>query len=106
MVDALELVGDYVNVVWDPDYREARDVSVADEYFEFFAVKTTQCDVCNKAVTMDDSVVVYSLTVKQNRSFVDRFSREESGVWTQFLAKDWSVWLMCKDDAHKWGFLY
>jgi hypothetical protein len=103
---ALEMPVIRDKLVWDPDYRESTDVSAPDEYFEFFELEVAACDVCGKEVNRGGAVIVSGLTLRQNERFVEHYlNTHEPEVVLTLLARDWSSWLICNEEAHSFGFV-
>ena len=97
---------EWKKLIWDPDYQQARDVTAPNAYFEFFGLDEAQCDACGKIVDRVGAVIVSSLTVRQNMPFVEHFKLQHGDFAAfELLKKDWSVWLICKEEARAWGFV-
>ncbi len=88
----------------DPLYEDAEDISLPDLFFRFYGGRLHVCDVCGTAVEKDSSFLVSSRTMRQNPKVVEYWRTFEPDLEFQFRAKDWSDWLICVNDMHRFGF--
>lgn len=90
-------------LVWDSSYYKATDVSGPDEYFDFFDLTEAKCDSCGCIINKATSFVLSGLTVRQNSSFVEHFTKKHGQVAAyQRLEVDWSAWLICREEVQTW----
>jgi hypothetical protein len=84
-------------IVWDPDFRSTGDISSTDEYFDFYELKSAQCDLCSRSVDQKGSVYISGHTFRQKRSLVEHLYKTRDPTFiVQLLLQDKSGWLMCR----------
>jgi hypothetical protein len=91
---------------WDSLYSEPNSISDASSYFEFFNLTSAECDMCGSNVTPEEAKYVSGWTVRRNDQFVRAFSSKFSTIHVdQFLVRDWSGWLTCRNCLREFAFL-
>lgn len=88
----------------DPYYEFSEDISLPDQFFEFFGLDQGVCDICSKTVTRDNAFIVSARTVRQNERLGIHYRQLDEALFFQLFVRDWSDWLICLEDMARWNF--
>nr|WP_294555643.1 hypothetical protein [uncultured Rhodopila sp.] len=102
----MEAIGlDSVDVILDPMYEEADDISSPDLFMGFYSDRVCRCDVCGWEVNRDTGFLVSGRTIRQNVQMQEHYQTKHPRLFYTLFVKDWSDWMLCKTDMERFGFL-